>query len=192
MHNKDQAVCLRVTDYSETSQIVTFFTRDHGKLGAIAKGSKRIKSAAFGGAIELLSRGDILFTDAPTGKLATLIEFHPIYDVVSALPRNLTAYYGALLGTELLTKLTAEHAPRPDLFGAFETFLINMIAVPTNGSSEPMLKLLIVFQITLLSDSGIIPTFNACVNCRAPYASHWPAAYFSSPANGLICPDCAN
>ena len=190
MHHKDQAICVRVTDYSETSQILTFFTRHHGKLGAIAKGSKRIKSTAFGGTIELLSRGEILFTDTPTGKLATLIEFHPIYDVVSTLPRNLTTYYGALLGTELLTKLTKEHAPHPGLFEAFETFLVNMIAISSNEPPESMVRLLIVFQITLLSDGGIMPTFNACVNCRRAYTPHWSAAYFSSLANGLICPDC--
>ncbi|MFQ6036643.1 MAG: DNA repair protein RecO, partial [Sedimentisphaerales bacterium] len=53
---KDTAICIRAVDYSETSQIVTFFTRATGKIRAIAKGSKRPKSA-FDGPIEILSFG---------------------------------------------------------------------------------------------------------------------------------------
>lgn len=34
---KDYAICIRVIDYSETSQIVTFFTKTAGKISAIAK-----------------------------------------------------------------------------------------------------------------------------------------------------------
>ena len=52
MLTKDTAICIRTVDYSETSQIVTFFTRAKGKLTAIAKGSKRPKSA-FDGTVEI-------------------------------------------------------------------------------------------------------------------------------------------
>ncbi|MBM4027044.1 MAG: DNA repair protein RecO, partial [Planctomycetes bacterium] len=41
MLTKDQAICLRTVDYSETSQVVTLFARQAGKVRAIAKGSKR-------------------------------------------------------------------------------------------------------------------------------------------------------
>ena len=74
MLTKDLAICIRAIDYSETSQIVTFFTRASGKIGAIAKGSKRPKSA-FDGPIEIFSHGRIVFTDSNKEKLATLTEF---------------------------------------------------------------------------------------------------------------------
>ena len=74
MLTKDLAICIRAVDYSETSQIVTFFTRDTGKISAIAKGSKRPKST-FDGPIEILSHGRIVFADSNTEKLATLTEF---------------------------------------------------------------------------------------------------------------------
>ena len=38
----DQAVCIRTIDYSETSQVATFFARNTGKLTVIAKGAKRL------------------------------------------------------------------------------------------------------------------------------------------------------
>ena len=52
MLNKDTAICIRALDYSESSQIVTFFTRATGKVDAIAKGSKRTGSR-FDGPIEI-------------------------------------------------------------------------------------------------------------------------------------------
>ena len=61
MMTKDLGICISAIDYSETSQIVTFFTRETGKISAIAKGSKRPKSA-FGGPIEILAYGNIVFT----------------------------------------------------------------------------------------------------------------------------------
>ncbi len=56
MLTKDFAICIRAADFSETSQIVTLFTRATGKIKAIAKGSKRPKSK-FDGPIEIFSYG---------------------------------------------------------------------------------------------------------------------------------------
>lgn len=44
MVTKTEAVVLRTVDYSESSLIVTLFTRKHGVIAVIAKGAKRPKS----------------------------------------------------------------------------------------------------------------------------------------------------
>ena len=190
MVTRDRAICLRAVDYSETSQILTFFTRQHGKLGAIAKGSKRPKSG-FGGPVERLSRGEILFAPAQTGQLATLTEFQQVHDVTSSLSTDLNAYYAALLGTELLTKLSQEHEPRVELFDRFQAFLLSITQVVVRRESKQQLMgLLILFQLALLRDGGILPNFTGCVNCDLALSDGWRAVYFSSDANGLICQDC--
>ena len=109
MLTKDAAICIRTVDYSETSQIVTFFTSDNGKVSAIAKGSKRPKSP-FDGPIEVLSHGRIVFSDTDSAKLATLTEFQqqPSFD---NLAKNLFAMNSSLLAAELLNELTDEHDP---------------------------------------------------------------------------------
>src|SRR3712207_7995583 len=38
---RDRCICLRRTEYSETSQILTLFAREHGIVRAIAKGAHR-------------------------------------------------------------------------------------------------------------------------------------------------------
>jgi len=205
MLTKDIAICIRALDYSETSQIVTLFTRATGKISAIAKGSKRPKSM-FDGPIEVFSHGRIVFSDSTREKLATLTEFeqHPAF---SHLPNDLFVLNCSLSAAELLSNLTDEYDPHPRLFDSFLQFLQN-----TNESQassvghQDVLALLILFQLALLKEVGLQPILDACANCKTRYeirplpttsrgvipakAGTRYEVYFSSSANGLICKDC--
>ncbi|MBN1804612.1 MAG: DNA repair protein RecO [Sedimentisphaerales bacterium] len=187
---KDTAICIRATDYSETSQIVTFFTKDTGKVSAIAKGSKRPKSA-FGGPFEIFSCGKIVFADSNKEKLATLTEFEPVGADTdfSNLSANLFKLNCCLFGAELTNKLTHDYDPHPQLFDNFLNFLRD---VGESGDNFQMLTLLILFQLSLLGETGLQPVFNHCVNCKIKFQSQnmGHEIYFSSSVNGLICRDC--
>ncbi|MFN9968750.1 MAG: DNA repair protein RecO, partial [Phycisphaerae bacterium] len=52
----DDAICIRVWDWSETSQTVSLFCRSLGVVRGLAKGSKR-QDARFSGGYELFTRG---------------------------------------------------------------------------------------------------------------------------------------
>ena len=61
----DDAICLRVLDFSETSQIVGLLTRRHGLVPMIAKGSKRqSKKNSMSGPLDLLTSGEVVFVPA--------------------------------------------------------------------------------------------------------------------------------
>lgn len=184
MLNKAQALCIKAVDYSETSQIVTFFTDRHGRISAIAKGSKRPKSA-FDGPLEVFSFGNIVFTDT-AAKLATLTEFQQLPDF-SRLSRDLYALNCALLATELIINLTEEHDPHPELFAQFIQFLKN--AQDANEKHE-ILALLILFELVLLKEIGLLPIFANCGNCKIAFNNNWPQPFYSSSANALVCRDC--
>ena len=191
MLTKDMAICIRAVDYSETSQIVTLFARDTGKIGAIAKGSKRPKST-FDGPIEILSHGQILFADSNKDKLATLTEFQQQPTLLN-LHKNLFALYCCYFAAELVDGLIDDYDPHPELFESFIQFLKN--ANEQRGTMDDrrrMLALLILFQLSLLNDVGLQPILNHCANCRTRYETRDTRYeyYFSSSANGLICRDC--
>jgi len=191
---KDTAICIRAIDYSETSQIVTFFTRATGKVSAIAKGSKRPRSA-FDGPIEIFSYGKIVFSDSHKEKLATLTEFESAYGGpgLTGLRNNLFALNCSLFAAELLNNLTNDYDPHPELFDSFLQFLQNADKIQdTHPDSRDMLILLILFQLTLLKEVGLRPILNACANCKTRYERRATSDefYFSSSANGLICKDC--
>ena len=198
MLTKDLAICIRAIDYSETSQIVSFFTRAAGKIDAIAKGSKRPKSP-FDGPIEVLSHGNIVFIDSNREKLATLTEFQQ-QPVLRNLYSNLFVLHCCLFGAELLNKLTDDYDPHPGLFDGFLEFLQNANGQHSAGGRQrDILALLILFQLTLLKEIGLQPILSHCVNCKTSYSTRRLTAesraagnelYFSSSANGLICRDC--
>jgi len=187
MLTKDTAICIRATDFSETSQIVIFFTRANGKISAIAKGSKRPKSA-FDGPIEMFAHGKIVFSDSNKEKLATLTEFQQ-QGGLAALRENLFVLNCCLFATELLNNLTNDYDPHPELFDRFQKFLEDV------NEKRNVLALLILFQLALLKEVGLIPVFDACVNCKRRQETgdrrqKTEEIYFSSSANGIICRDC--
>jgi len=191
MLTKDSGLCIRAVDYSETSQVVTFFTRATGKISAIAKGSKRPKSA-FDGPIEIFSHGKIVFSDSNREKLATLTEFEQ-QTGFSNLASNLFALNCCFFATELVNSLTDDYDPHPELFDGFLRFLQDANEIrDTLHASRDSLVLLILFQLSLLREIGLQPVLNACVNCKSQYTIRNTQydVYFSSSANGLICRDC--
>ncbi len=195
---KDTAICIRAIDYSETSQILTFFTRDSGKISAIAKGAKRPKSS-FGGPFEIFSYGKIVFAESNKDKLATLTEFDPAPASAfagkcggtgfSKLSANLFTLNCCLFAAELLNKLTHDYDPHQQLFDDFLQFLQN---AGQGGNNSDMLTLLILFQLSLLKETGLQPVLSHCVNCknRQERRDTRHEIYFSSSGNGLICRDC--
>ena len=189
MLTKDTAICIRAVDYSETSQIITFFTRANGKVSAIAKGSKRPKSA-FDGPLEVFSYGKIIFSDSSREKLAILTEFQQ-QPTLTSLSNNLFTLHCVPMAAELVNNLTDEYDPHPQLFDAFLQFLKNVNDIQDkHNASRDSLILLILFQLTILNEVGLRPVLGRCANCKNNFHSDWPQTYFSHSVNGLICRDC--
>jgi len=56
---RERAVILRKLDYGEADRILTLLTREHGKLAAIAKGSRRAKARS-GNSLDLFARSRMM------------------------------------------------------------------------------------------------------------------------------------
>src|SRR3954468_11171776 len=67
---KTQGIILNRTEYGEADRILTFLTANHGKVKAIAKGVRKLKSKLAGG-IELFSISDLSFI-VGSGEINTL------------------------------------------------------------------------------------------------------------------------
>jgi DNA repair protein RecO (recombination protein O) len=191
MLKKDKAVCIRAVDYSETSQIVTFFTSEYGKISAIAKGSKRQKTA-FDGPIEVLAEGQIVFSDSEKSKLSTLTEFQQ-QNLQTNLSEKMFILNFSLFACELVNKLTDERDPHPRLYDFFSGFLKDIRGIQEKDDEKKnALVLLILFQLSILKEVGLQPVLNYCPNCKTQYSPRNTqyGLYFSKEAGGLICRDC--
>lgn len=192
MLTNDHGICIRAVDYSETSQVVTFFARQTGKVPVIAKGAKRQKSS-FGGPIEIFSYGDIVFSDSGRDKLATLVEFEPLAGIVNypVLSADIFALNACLFAAELVNALVNDYDPHPGLFDSLLQFVHDASQDrSSNDERRKILANLIVFQLMLLTEIGLCPVLGYCVSCRNHFDFRWPETYFSSNARGLICRDC--
>ena len=115
------AILLRRTKFSDTSLIVTWLTRDHGKLKTLAKGALRPKSA-FAGTIDLFFETEIAFVRSSRSEIHALREavlLNPFEGLRKDYARvELAAYF-----VELLELLTEPEHPVPELFDLLQRAL---------------------------------------------------------------------
>src|SRR5262245_12470421 len=91
----DQAICIRQWDWSETSQTVSLFSREHGILRAVAKGAKR-ENARFSGGLEVATRGEIIARIKPGDTLSLLIAWD-LQEVFPGTRARLQSFHAAML-----------------------------------------------------------------------------------------------
>ena len=111
---RTEAVVLRSLDYGETSQIVTLFTREKGKLGVMAKGARKPKSS-FGATLQPMSYTQVVFYYKPTRTLQTLSESSHV-ESFHALRRDLRSITVGLRIVELVEALMEEEDAQPEVF----------------------------------------------------------------------------
>lgn len=187
MSTRDKAICLRTADYSETSQVVCFFTRGVGVVRLIAKGAKRPKSKT-GGAIDLLSEGEVVFTMPRGEALGTLMEFTETHSQ-SRLRRDAGKLNVALYMIELTGEMLAEADPHPEVFDLLHNGLARL-----GEADAPGPAVLAFFQWRLLKHVGLLGELRQCVSCGREVMTGPAIArqnvYFCSDQGGLLCRDC--
>jgi DNA repair protein RecO (recombination protein O) len=178
---KALALVIRYVDFSESSAILTLFTREFGKIGALAKGAKRPKGP-FENALDLLNVCRIVFLRKSSGGLDLLTEarlerwFRP-------RDRDLTRLYAAYYVAELLGELTQEYDPHPELFDLAEVTLEALSSKNDPGSH------LLHFELAAMRILGHFPSLEVCSECGAPIAPRERVA-FGLHEGGALCARC--
>jgi DNA repair protein RecO (recombination protein O) len=152
---RDQAICIRHLDWSETSQVVELVTRAHGKVRGLAKGSKRLSPSSvqrFSGGLDLLTAGELVAVIRPTSDLATITEWD-LQQPWRALRADLEAQRLALYAADVCHALLADHDPHPGAFTALARFLDAL----TQDEPHARPAHLLVFQWALLTEVGYRP-----------------------------------
>jgi DNA repair protein RecO len=184
MQQRDLAICLRTSDYSETSQVVHLLGRASGVIRLLAKGAKRKKSST-GGAIDLMSEGDLVYIPHPSGSLGTLVEFTETHSH-SALRTGAARLNAGLYMIELAGALLAEADPHPEVFDLLHNALARL-----GEPDSPPPAVLAWFQWRTLHHAGLLGDLTACAACGRRVGPSARGAYFSSSEGGLICSTCA-
>ena len=176
---KTEGIVLRLHDYGESSQIVTFFTRDYGRLHGIAKGAKR-PHKGLPNALDLLNRAEIVFVRKPHGQLHLFTEW-VVTENFLRLRQNLDSLYSASYAAELLSDLTEESEESARLY---ELLLDTLRAL---AGQEAPLTAVFLFEIRLLGLLGHMPEVKKCVVCGRDLPAR---ARFSPRDGGALCSAC--
>jgi DNA repair protein RecO (recombination protein O) len=182
----DDAVCLRVTDFSETSQIAALFTRTHGIVPLIAKGAKRQSkkgnSGTVSGPLDLLARGELVFLPAKgAAELGTLVAWE-LSDPRNPLRTSLPAFNGAMILTEITTMLLHPHDPHVELYEEFNAALALLAT-----AQRP--RAIVAYAKAALVAAGYSPQLAACMGCGETVTLDAVLRY-SPRAGGVVCGKC--
>ncbi len=175
------AIVLRAIEFSETSYVVTLFSRDFGKVQALAKGARRPKGP-FESALDLLSLCRVVLLRKSSDALDLLTEAK-LERRFRVRGRDLSSLYAGYYVAELLRELTGEGDPHPLLFEAADRTLSDL------GQSDPVASLVLRFEIDALRILGHLPTLETCVECgrRVPLSGR---LNFGILSGGSLCDNC--
>jgi len=157
----DRGYVLHTYPYRETSLILQAWTEKHGRIGLVAKGARRPKSASRS---VLVPFQPLALDWFGRGELKTLKTAEPTAPATPLAGANLMS---AFYLNELLLKLTTREDPHEGLFAAYDTAITQLRALsrlaprapvagvaeaPAGASSiEPILRR---FELALLQEVG--------------------------------------
>lgn len=178
---KADAIVIRLADFSNTSRVVTLFTREFGRLSAIAKGGKRLKGP-FESALDLLSTCRVVFLRKSSSALDILTEAHLKHRFRPA-PANLSSFYAGCYVAEVLAGFTEDYDPHPQLFDSAQWALEQFA-----GEGDIRLPLL-KFELVALQEVGQLPSLEVCGLCGESIDVQSSFTYRISHS-GVICATC--
>ena len=178
---KTEAVVLRSIRYGEADRILHLYSRNRGRIGAIAKGARRPKSR-FGGRLEPFFRLDLVLHEG-RGELLTVTNVA----TVEGFPRlraSGPALGAAARACDAVLRLLDTPEPNPPAYN----LLCRYLALLNDPAAEraASLETALAFRLKLALAAGFSPELSACAHCGD--TEHLSG--FSGAAGGVVCSSC--
>ncbi len=178
---KTLAITLKSRKWGEADRIVTFYTKRLGKIRAVARGARRLKSR-MGAALEPLTICDLNLFEKSGDSLFRVSQVDLVEPFVS-FRENLGLMAAAARMANVVGAVTPDGDPDSELFDTLEQGLHSLVM-----SDDPTLTALL-FQIRLLGLTGFRPQTDHCAACGKTSVIQEPQ--FSPASGGLVCAACA-
>ena len=175
---RTEAIVLRTRDFSETSLIVSFYTRELGKINGLAKGIKT-RRKKYNGYLQPFTYNDIVFYEKVHGGLC-IISQCDLRDFFPVIREDLQKIAYASYFIELVDKATPVQDKNIEIFNLLLNSL-GLLAV------EDARKICCIFEIKLLDLIGLMPAITDCVHCGSVIRGE---ARFSHSLGGTLCRRC--
>lgn len=171
-----EGIVLKSQDYGETHKIITIFTKDIGKITAIARGANKPKSKLSAVSQVFIKSEFLVYITKGLGTVqqGQTINSHRYIreDIIK------TAYAAYML--ELTDKMLEDKTPDPFIYHQLQQTLDWM-----NSEEEFMIPLL-MYEMKLFAKGGFAPVVDSCVNCSRTDG----LTSFSIQEGGVLCQTC--
>ena len=176
MQLSSDAVILRVWPVNEADLIVSFLTRDFGKLKGVAKSALKSRRR-FGGALEMMTEVRATFVDRPRQELVRIDHFE-----LMASPLRAPVNYARMTALSFFAEVTEQALPdrNPE-----ELAFRLLTTVLDHATADHLWLSITYFSLWMTRLMGWLPDLNACTVCAASVLDS--GAWFHPSADGLRC-----
>jgi DNA repair protein RecO (recombination protein O) len=178
---KTEAVVLRSIRFGEADRILHLYSAHRGRIGAIAKGSRRPKSR-FGGRLEPFFRLDLVLYEG-RGDLATVTAAATV-DGYPRLRASSATLGAAARACDAVLRLLDAAEPNPAAYNLLCNYLAMLDDPEREGRAD--LAEALAFRLKLALAAGFAPELGSCARCGE--ADHLTG--FSGAAGGVVCSSC--
>jgi DNA repair protein RecO (recombination protein O) len=171
-----QALVIRYREFGEADRVLSLYTLEKGKVQAIAKGVRKIKSRK-AGHLEPLTQVILQLAKGRTWDVVSQVDTIRNFQNIKA-DLKLTAQAAYVL--ELLDRFTLEEGPNRQLYNLVLETLVRL-----DGGISPGL-VVHYYEVHLMDILGFKPQLQECVVCGEKIQPE--DQYFSAKLGGVVCP----
>ncbi len=175
---KVEAVIISHKDFGEADRLIRLFSLEYGKLSAIAKGARKIRSRK-AAHIEPFTYSALVLAKGQSFWIITQADTKNAYLSIRADLRK-TAKAAYVL--ELADRLTGDEQTEPAIFHLITGTLKRIDAM------EDPYNAVLNFELRMLDHTGFKPEFFRCVSCHKEIQPE--DQFFSVRLGGVLCPAC--
>jgi len=183
-----EAVILRTWPVHEADLLVSFFTRDYGRLKGMAKAALKSRKR-FGGALEPMTLARAWFAERPRQELVRLDQLEILRSPLSA-PVDQTRMAVLSFYAEVIDEALPERDPHATVFRLVASVLEQTNAVKAEpGNTGPAFAgpwmALTYFSLWMTRLMGLLPDIGHCMVCGETLGAG--EVRFNAYADGLFC-----
>jgi DNA repair protein RecO (recombination protein O) len=175
---RTEVVVLRHTDWGEADRLLVLFSREAGKLRAVAKGARKLKSRK-AGHLEPFTHVKLLLA---RGRDFWIVTQADTVDAYLPIREDLVRTAYAAYVIELVDRFTYEEGENRPLFQLLVDTLGRISILP---DAFPAVR---YYEIRLLDLLGFRPELTNCVRCGTEIKAE--DQFFDADLGGVLCPRC--
>jgi DNA repair protein RecO (recombination protein O) len=171
-------VVLRHSNWGEADRLLGLYTREHGKVRALAKGARKTRSRK-AGHLEPFTRVALMLARGRDMWIVTQAE---TIDAYLPLRESLMLTGYAAYVIELLDRFTYEEGENRALYTLVVDTLERLAA------QKDVFTVVRYYEMRLLDLLGFRPELSFCTQCQAAIKPE--DQFFSAQQGGVLCPNC--